>query len=142
MLGLAAGQEEAQLRRIGVSAIVIALVAAIGLVPGLQIARTTAIESPNEQDLAYAIGFRADMGFEHDKAFVASTFANQEMFHDEEWGLPLSLTEALDLMQRSTLRASEQEAVDYAYAQPDFGGMWFDQQRFVGRYGFRIYRRL
>jgi len=85
-------------------------------------------QEPSDHELAYAIGFRADYGLDDGMALVRSTFQNPEAYPDNEWGLPLSRVEAEDLRDRTWLRRLSQPAVDYAVGEPEFGGLWFNQQ--------------
>jgi len=121
----------------GTGLIAILALGAAGLPGVLAAGEPTAVEEPTEEDVRYAMSFRADYGFRNDESFVLSTYHHPDGFPGSDWGLPLSRSEAADLDERGRLRPLVQPAVDYALAQPDSGGMWFDQQQ-GGKAHFRF----
>lgn len=114
--------------RVVTGLLVILALGAAGLTGVMAANEPSAVDEPTEEAVRYAMSFRADFGFQDDESFVLSTYQDPDGFPGSDWGLPLSPSEAADLDERGRLRPLIQPAIDYAVAQPDSAGVWFDQQ--------------
>jgi hypothetical protein len=92
-------------------------------------------------DVANAIRFRESFGLQADVAFVERSVVDHQQFPDLRYGVPLTLEEASDIDARQKAAVSTQPALDYAAAQPEYAGMYFDQ-RAGGRPVFRFTEHL
>ncbi len=75
-----------------------------------------------------AVEFRRTFGFAHTRDFVERTFQETDTYDDARYGVPLSAEETDEMVRRARNRTQQRDAVDYATAQPEFGGLWFDQK--------------
>ena len=78
-------------------------------------------------DVQNATRFRETFGLRADAQYVQQSVSDHERFSDISYGVPLTPAEARDLSERRNVAESTQPALDYAVAQPEYAGMYFDQ---------------
>lgn len=82
------------------------------------------------QDLEHAETIRAKFGFPSSTPFVLATFNDPQGFPDEQWGLPLSNSEAAEVSRRVDVQLAVGDAATWADERlPGYGGLWIDQSR-------------
>ncbi len=64
--------------RLGTGLIVVLALAAAGLPGVLAAGEPPAVEEPKEEDVRYAMSFRADFAFQADEPFVLSTYQDPQ----------------------------------------------------------------
>jgi hypothetical protein len=126
---------------------VIALLLTVSALAGSLAAPAAALgddPAPAEElpaEVRNAIRFREASGLEADVEYVVRSFVDTAAFPDTTYGVPLTAAEARDIADRQVRAQSTQPALDYAHAQVDFAGMYFDQHQ-QGRPVFRFSDRV
>lgn len=82
---------------------------------------------PADGDLAHAIAYRTSVGFRADPEFVANAEQDAAGYPHREFGLALSDAEFREIMRRSDVGASIDEAEEFAREHPTFAGVYIDQ---------------
>ncbi|MEA2025307.1 MAG: S1 family peptidase [Chloroflexota bacterium] len=72
--------------------------------------------------------FRTTFGLPSGDAVIAKSISNRSAYPNLDWGVPLSEAEAAELDTRTKLQSKSDRAIDYAVAQPEYAGMYFDHQ--------------
>jgi hypothetical protein len=97
------------------------------LLAGLAALTPATTLAATDDEIAAAAHFRASIGFQHEEAFVRTTFTNTEDYPNDDWGVPLSKAEAAEMERRTRARLTYQDAIDYAVEQPGSAGVYIDQ---------------
>lgn len=77
-------------------------------------------------DEASAVRFRAEFGLPHDLDHVAAVARDRSA--TLRWGVPLTVAEAAEMDRRARLADGMGPVNEFAYALPQIGGVYFDQQ--------------
>ena len=72
--------------------------------------------------------FRTSVGLPSGAALIEDSIADHSRYSNLDWGVPLTRAEAAELWRRNELQTGSDKAVDYALAQADFSGMYWDQK--------------
>ena len=72
-----------------------------------------------------AVAFRAKLGFQSDRVFVAASFGRQE-FTKARWGVPLDAAESAEVGRRVKLQKDAGRALDRWATTDDAAGAYFD----------------
>lgn len=72
--------------------------------------------------------FRTSVGLPSGAAVIEDSLADHSRYSNLDWGVPLTRAEAAELWRRNELQTGSDKAVDYALAQADFSGMYWDQK--------------
>ena len=125
---------------------VMILLLAVAALAGLAMPATAVGDDPDtaselSPEVRSAIRFREASGLEADVEYVVRSFVDAEAFPDTTYGVPLTAAEARNLGDRQDRARATQPALDYAAAQVDYAGMYFDQHQ-QGRPVFRFSDRV
>jgi hypothetical protein len=74
-----------------------------------------------------AVRFRSEFGLPASRAIAHESFENRATYPDDTWGVPLSESEAADLMRRLEVREAVAPAMTYAAELPGYADVFIDQ---------------
>lgn len=99
-----------------------------GLVIGSALAPVARSAAPVDPALvARATQFRTTSGFKADPAYVQRSLVDSAAFPDDRYSVPLTRPEAAEIQRRIDVELALTPAIEWAAAQPEFGGWYMDQ---------------